>query len=65
MSRGEGSLKHLHGLALFKTLVRAFNKIWRTNLFLVDVSDIFYFSCSGEGKGESEAPEGWVGEIFY
>ena len=27
---------------------------------LVDVSDISYFFCSGEGKGESEAPGGSV-----
>ena len=25
--------------------------------FSVDVSDVFNFFCSGEGKGESEAPE--------
>ena len=24
----------------------------------MDVSDIFYFFCSGKGKGESEAPRG-------
>ena len=24
----------------------------------MDISDIFYFFCSGEGKGESEAPGG-------
>ena len=28
---------------------------------LVDVSDIFYFFCLGEGKGESEAPGRWRG----
>ena len=27
----------------------------------MDVSDIFYFFCSGEGKGESEALGGAVG----
>ena len=32
--------------------------------FLVDVSDIFYFSCSGEGKGESEAPGRWGGDFL-
>ena len=26
------------------------------NHYLVDVSDLFYFFCSGEEKGESEAP---------
>ena len=25
----------------------------------MDVSDIFYFFCSGRRKGESEAPVGW------
>ena len=25
----------------------------------MDVSEIFYFSCSGEGKGESKAPGVW------
>ena len=36
------------------------------NLLLVDVSDIFYFFGSGEGKGESEAPGGrqQVGFLF-
>ena len=28
-----------------------------SNINLVDVSDIFYFFCLGEGKGESEATE--------
>ena len=32
---------------------------------LVDVPDIFYFFCSGRGKGESEAPGGWGGEIGF
>ena len=31
---------------------------------LVDVSDIFYFLCSGRGKGESEAPGGEGGGVF-
>ena len=31
---------------------------------LVDVSDIFYFFCSREGKGESEAPGGGGGRFF-
>ena len=31
----------------------------------MDVSDILYFFCSGEGKGESEAPGGWGGRSFY
>ena len=31
---------------------------------LVDVSDIFFF-CSGEGKGESEAPAGGGAATFY
>ena len=30
----------------------------------MDVSDIFYFFCSGRGKGESEAPGG-VGDRFF
>ena len=30
----------------------------------MDVSDIFYFFCSGRGKGESEAPEGGGGGRF-
>ena len=31
----------------------------------MDVSDIFYFFCSGEGHGESEAPEmGGGGSVF-
>ena len=30
---------------------------------LVDVLNIFYFFCSGEGKGEFEAPGG--GEQFF
>ena len=32
--------------------------------FLVDVSNIFYFFCSKEEKGESEALEGGRGSIF-
>ena len=36
-----------------------------SNPNLVDVPDIFYFFCSGEGSlGEPEAPEGGVGAIF-
>ena len=33
-----------------------------SHLHLVDVSDIFYFFCSGEGKGESGATwrGGWL-----
>ena len=31
----------------------------------MDVSDIFYFFCSGEGKGESEAPGGRGGGRFF
>ena len=38
----------LSGAICLKTLVLMGNS--------VDVSDIFYFFCSGEGKGESEAP---------
>ena len=34
-------------------------------LSLVGVSDIFYFFCSGEGKGESEAPGVWGGDFFF
>ena len=34
-------------------------------LFLVDVSEIFYFFCSGEGKGESEAPGRGGGSVFF
>ena len=30
-------------------------QVFRGILYLVDVSDIFYFFCSGRGKGESEA----------
>ena len=31
----------------------------------MDVSDIFYFFCSGEGKGKSEAPgRGGVGFLI-
>ena len=30
----------------------------------MDVSDIFHFFCSGEGKGESKAPGG-VGRRFF
>ena len=30
----------------------------------MDVSDIFYFFCSGRGKGESEAPGGEGGRFF-
>ena len=33
-------------------------------IVLVDVSDIFYFFCSGRGKGESEVPGG-VGDRFF
>ena len=33
--------------------------------FLVDVSDIFYFFCSGRGKGGGvEVPEGGGGSVF-
>ena len=32
--------------------------------YWVDVSDIFNFFCSGEGKGESEAPGGGGGRFF-
>ena len=31
--------------------------------FLVDVSDIFYFFCLGQGKGESEGPGGVGGDF--
>ena len=40
---------------------------WRgdaTKHFLVDVSDIFYFFCSGEAKGEPEGPGGGGGRFF-
>ena len=30
----------------------------------MDVLDLVYFSCSGEGKGESEAPGGVRGRSF-
>ena len=30
----------------------------------VDVSDIFYFFCSGEGKGESRRQEGGEGRFL-
>ena len=33
-------------------------------LALVDM-DIFYFFCSGEGKGQSEAPGGGVGGAIF
>ena len=33
-------------------------------LTLVDVSDIFYFFCSGEGKGELEAQGAGEGSVF-
>ena len=38
-------------------------RIPHKNRGLVDVSDIFYIFCSGEGKGESKAPGG--GGDFY
>ena len=31
----------------------------------MDVSDIFIFSCSGEGKGESKAPGGGEGDFLW
>ena len=31
----------------------------------MDVSDIFYFFCSGEGKGESEVPGVWGGFFYW
>ena len=31
----------------------------------MDVSDIFYFFCSGRGKGESGAPGAGGGSVFY
>ena len=33
--------------------------------YLVDVSEIFNFFCSGEGKGESEATGRGGGRLFY
>ena len=33
--------------------------------YLVDVSDIFYFFCTGEQKGEFEAPGGGRGGDLY
>ena len=35
------------------------------NRYLVDVSNIFYFFCSGEGKGELEAPGRGGGRFFF
>ena len=37
----------------------------RGKLSLVDVPDIFYFFCSGDGKGESEGRRGGGGTIFH
>ena len=34
------------------------------DLFSVDVSDTFYFFCSGEGKAESDAPGGGGGRFL-
>ena len=34
-------------------------------LNLVDVSDIFYFFCSGKGNAESEVPWGGRGDRFF
>ena len=31
----------------------------------MDVSDFFFFSAGGRGRGESEAPEGWVILSFF
>ena len=43
---------------------RATNRVW-SKRSLVDVSDIFYFFCSGEGKGESRATgRGGVGFLL-
>ena len=36
----------------------------RQIIILVDVSDISYFFCSGEGKEESESPGGSGGQFF-
>ena len=53
---GEGKEKYRRGGVI--------NFAGQPHSFLVDVSDIFYFFCSGEGKGECEAPGGG-GAIFY
>ena len=37
---------------------------WMRFKWLVDVSDIFYFFCSGEGKGESGATWGGFGSLL-
>ena len=42
---------------MVKTLLRM--------VILVDVSDIFYFFCLGEGKGESVAPGRGGGRFFF
>ena len=42
-------------LQILSTKIKYDKALRLASLTLVDVSDIFYFSCSG-GKGESEAP---------
>ena len=39
--------------------------IWLTFFGLVDVSDIFYFFCSGGGQGEFEAAMKGGGSVFF
>ena len=50
-------IQYLHYGLILAPILKLFN--------LVDVSDIFHFFCSGEWKGEFEAPGRGGGAIFY
>ena len=49
---------HQHQMDKSIHLPSIWHKIITYEKFLVDVPNSFYFSCSGRGKGESEAPGG-------
>ena len=52
---------HVQGQRLSNIALKLLQPLRR----LVDVSDIFYFFCSGEGKGESGRQGGRGGSVFY